>query len=87
MSTLKFEQETFTVLTELTDEEINGIVGGKGSDVAIGVKAPTNVKIDGATVTTQQITQVGVALVVNGDGKASVKQDATQKVIQTKRRP
>ncbi|MBP5977239.1 hypothetical protein HW132_32085 [Brasilonema sp. CT11] len=85
MSFVTLEQKTLAVFTELTDEEINGIVGGGGADVAVGVKAPTHVKIDGTVVNVQQANQVGTAVVI-GEGKASVKQDITQKVIQTKPR-
>lgn len=82
MSVVTLEQQTLAVLTELTDEEINGIVGGgKGSDVAVGVKAPTNVK--GTNV--QQTTQVGVAIAIGEKPKASVNQTATQNIYDQKR--
>ena len=82
MSVVTLEQQTLAVLTELTDEEINGIVGGGYSaDVAIGVKNGTNVK--GTNVQIGQ--QTGIAIAIGEKPNASVDQKLTQKIYEGKK--
>ncbi|MEH2369514.1 hypothetical protein [Nostoc sp.] len=74
MSFVTFEQETLAVMTELADEEISGIVGGRGS-VDIDAKAKIDVNAKGKNV--QVSNQVGVAIAIGG-GDAKVIQKSNQ---------
>ncbi|MEH2231288.1 MAG: hypothetical protein V7K71_16990 [Nostoc sp.] len=74
MSVVTFEQETLAVMTELADEEISAIVGGRGG-VDIDTKAKIDVKAKGGNV--QVSNQIGVAIAIGG-GDAKVIQKSNQ---------
>ncbi|MEH2125753.1 hypothetical protein [Nostoc sp.] len=74
MSVVTLEQETLAVMTELADEEISGIVGGRGN-VDIDTKAKIDVNTKGKNV--QVSNQIGVAIAIGG-GDAKVIQKSNQ---------
>lgn len=76
MSVVTFEQETLVVMTELADEEISGIIGGRGG-VDIDSKTKVGVKAKGGNV--QVSTQVGNATAIGG-GRATVIQNSNQEI-------
>ncbi|MGV0104158.1 Bacteriocin [Nostoc sp. DSM 114160] len=82
MSVVTFEQETLAVMTELADEEISEIVGGRGG-VDIDTKAKIDVKTKGGNV--QSNVQVGVAIAIGG-GDAKVIQKSKQDIDNSKDR-
>ncbi|MFN6527490.1 hypothetical protein [Nostoc sp. ChiSLP03a] len=82
MSIVTVEQETLAVMTELTDEEISEIVGGRGG-VDIDTKAKIDVKAKGGNV--QVSNQVGVAIAIGG-GDAKVIQTSKQGIDNSKDR-
>ncbi len=82
MSVVTFEQETLAVMTELADEEISGIVGGRGG-VDIDAKTKVDVKAKGKNV--QVSNQIGVAVAIGG-GDAKVIQKSNQAIDNSKDR-
>ncbi|WP_445628084.1 hypothetical protein [Nostoc sp. DSM 114167] len=82
MSVVTFEQETLAVMTELADEEISEIVGGRGG-VDIDTKAKIDVKTKGGNV--QVSNQIGVAIAIGG-GDAKVYQKSKQDIDNSKDR-
>ncbi|MEH1857041.1 MAG: hypothetical protein V7L21_03305 [Nostoc sp.] len=76
MSVVTLEQETLVVMTELADEEISGIVGGRGG-IDIDSKAKVGVKAKGKNV--QVSNQIGTAGAI-GRGDAKVYQSSNQEI-------
>ncbi|MEH2212037.1 hypothetical protein [Nostoc sp.] len=74
MSVVTLEQETLAVMTELADEEISGIVGGRGG-VQIDTKSKLDVNAKGKDVQINQ--QLGIAIAIGG-GDAKVIQKSNQ---------
>ncbi|MEH2212035.1 hypothetical protein [Nostoc sp.] len=76
MSVVTFEQETLVVMTELADEEISGIVGGRGG-VNVYSKPKASVNAQGKNVQINQQIGNGTAI---GGGDAKVYQNSNQEI-------
>ncbi|MFN6476862.1 hypothetical protein [Nostoc sp. DedQUE07] len=81
MSVVTLEQETLAVMTELADEEISGIVGGRGS-VDIDAKTKIGVKANGGNVQSNVQIAVGVAI----GGNVYITQKSNQGIDNSKDR-
>ncbi|MEH2225255.1 hypothetical protein [Nostoc sp.] len=76
MSVVTFEQETLVVMTELADEEISGIVGGRGG---IDIDNKTKVGVNAKGKNVQVSNQVGNGTAIGG-GDAKVYQNSYQEI-------
>ncbi|MEH2125751.1 hypothetical protein [Nostoc sp.] len=76
MSVVTFEQETLVVMTELADEEISGIVGGRGG---VDVNSKTQVGVNAKGKNVQVSNQVGNGTAIGG-GDAKVYQNSNQEI-------
>ncbi|MEH2088471.1 hypothetical protein [Nostoc sp.] len=74
MSVVTLEQETLVVMTELADEEISGIVGGRGG---IDIDSKTKVGVNAKGKNVQVSNQVGNGTAIGG-GNAKVSQNSNQ---------
>lgn len=79
MSSVTFAQETLVVLTELSDEEINGVVGGGYKKTTIG-SPDVNIKTKGDVVVVSQYGNADS----KGKGDATVKQTSVVTIDKSK---
>ncbi|WP_193199325.1 hypothetical protein [Nostoc sp. MG11] len=74
MSVATLEQETLVVMTELADEEISGIVGGRRGDFKakkIDIDIDVKSKVSGGKYS-RVANGTSIAVAFNGDAKANV---------------